>query len=276
MRPGPILSALLFCSVAMAQDPEAKPDVKEIVRRAALKINADWAADLKYACVETDETHKGGKVTSKTFEAMILDGSDYHLPLAVDGKPLPPEREKAELAKLNAELDRRKAENAHVRKRRISDWKARRDENGELLLDFASSFDFKLLREETKNGHPAYALSATPKEGAPETTRSQKVFAGMKGTAWVDRETFHAVAVDVTVFKPVPVFGMLASVLPGTTVQLGMSPVSPSSWLVTSVDMSLDVAKLHFFRSDEVTRTTYSDYRLNDQVVQELLAKAAK
>jgi hypothetical protein len=260
----------LCCSAAVYA-----ADVPDIVNRAATALNSDWVADTKYACIEKDEVQKGEKITSKTFEVVMLDGSDYHLPLAVNDQPLSPDRQKAELIKLKNELDHRKAEIPAVRRRRVNEWKSKRDENGELLLDFPTSFTFELLREDTRNDRPVYVLSAKPKEGLVPNTRAEKVLAGMTGTAWVDKETFHPIHVECTVEKPVPVYGMLATVLPGTDIEIDMTPVTNSVWLVDKVEMKLNIAKLHLFHSSEVTRSTYSSFRPNTEAVDELVAKAA-
>jgi hypothetical protein len=249
-------------------------DLDEIVRRATISINADWAADPKYACLERDETQKGEKISSKTFDVLLLDGSEYRLPVAVDDQPLPPEREKAELAKLVSELDHRKRESPAVRRHRINEWKAKHDENGELLLDFPVKSDFRMLREETKNGHASYVLGATPKPGLVATDRTTKVYAGMEATVWVDKDALQPVHIEADVIRPVPVFGVLASVLPGTKIEIRLTPITKSVWLIDAVTMKLDLSKVKLFHSTQTTRSTYTEYRPNDEVLRELLARA--
>lgn len=85
-----------------------------------------------------------------------------------------------------------------------------RDEDGELLLDFPTSLTFQLLREEARNGHWAYVLSAFPKAGLAPSTRAAKVLSGMQGTAWVEKGTLHPMRVECTVMTAVPVFRSLA------------------------------------------------------------------
>ena len=164
----------------MGPIPCRAADVHEIVQRAAAVLNSDWAADPMYACIQRDEVQKGEKLTSKTFEVVMVDGSDYHLPLAVNDLPLSPERQKAELIKFKNEVQRRKNEDAETRRARIDAWKKRRNEDGELLLDFPTALTFQLLREETKDGYPAYVLSAAPKRGIVPTTRAAKVLSGIQ------------------------------------------------------------------------------------------------
>ena len=248
-------------------------DFGEIVQRATAALKSDWASDPLYACVERDEVQKGEKVTSKTFEVVMIDGSDYHLPLAVDDQPLSPDRQKAELIKFKNEVERRKKESPSARRARINAWKKQRDENGELLLDFPTALTFQLAGEETRNGHPAYVLSATPIPGLVPTTRAAKVLTGIEGKAWVEKDTLHPMLVECTVVKAVPVYGALASVLPGTDIEIRMTPVTNSIWLIDEVTTKLNVSKLHLFKSSAVTRSTYTEYRLNSSVVDELLSK---
>ena len=143
-----------------------------------------------------------------------------------------------------------------------------------MLLGFPQAFIFQVTGEDTKNGYSAYVLSAAPKARTGSVTRAQKVLSGMEGTAWIEKNGSHAISVDVHVVRPVPVFGMLATVLPGTEIEFGMAPVTDSVWLVNEVSMNLEVSKLHMFKSAQMTRTTYTQYRLNSQVLEELLAKA--
>ena len=275
-RQGASWLVLLACYFGIGRNPCHAADLSEIVHRATAALNADWASDPLYACVERDEVQKGDKQTSKTFQVIMIDGSEYHLPLAVNDQPLSLDRQKAELFKLRNEMQRRKSESPSARRARINDWKKKRDENGELLLDFPTALTFQLVGEETKNGHSAYVLSATPTPGIVPATRAAKVLSGMHGKAWVEKDTLHPMLVECTVVTPVPVYGPLASVLPGTEIEIKMTPVTDSIWLIDEVSTKLKVSKLHMFKSTAVTRTTYTQYRLNSSVIQELLSQAGQ
>jgi hypothetical protein len=263
---------LLACYLGIGAVGLAAADLNEIVQRATAALTADWAADPTYSSVQRDETQNGKEVTSKTFQVVMIDGSDYRLPLAENDQPLPPDRQKAEVAKLRSEVQRRQNEGASARQARIEEWKKRRDEEGELLLDFNDALTFQFLREETKDGHAAYVLAGTPKKGLKPATRSAKVLAGIKGTAWVEKDQMHPMRVECLVVSPVPVFGPLAHVLPGTRIEIEMTPVSESTWLIDEVIMQLHVSKLGLFKSTQMTRSTYKQYRPNSEVLEELLA----
>jgi hypothetical protein len=266
--------AALFCLAYGAVHPAycRAMDLEEIVRRATATLQSDWAADRNYAYVEKDEVRKNDKVTSKTSRVVYIGGSDYSLPLAIDEQPLAPDRNREELEKLKNEVQRRTAESPEARRRRIEKYIKQRDENEALILDFPRAFTFELLREETMNGYPSYVLSGTPKKRPVDASLAAKVLSGMKGTVWIDKENFHAVRAECDVMAPVPIYGILARVLPGTHIGFGMTPVTDSIWLIGDLSMDLRVSKL-IFKSMESTRNTYSDNRLNDLVVSELLSK---
>jgi len=266
----------MACSFGLARNPLRAAEVSEIVQRATVALHSDWAADPLYACVERDEVQKGEKVTSKTSEVVMIDGSDYYFPLAVNDQPLSPDRQKEELIKLKKEVRRRESESPSARSARIIAWKKKRDENGELLLDFPTVLTFQLVGEEVKKGHSAHVLSATPRPGIVPVTRAAKVLSGIQGKAWVEKDTLHPMFVECTVVTPVPVYGALASVLPGTEIEIKMTPVTDSTWLIDEVSTKLNVSKLHVFKSTAVTRSTYTQYRPNSLVVEELLSKAGQ
>jgi hypothetical protein len=263
---------LAFCWVSGRAPLCRGADLPEIVRQANATLQADWAADSEYAYVERSEVQKNEKVTSKTSQVVYIEGSDYTLPLAVNDQPLAPDRAKAELEKLKNEARRRKEESPEARGQRIAKYKKQRDENEALVLDFPNAFTFELVREETMNGHPAWVLSGAPKKRAGTATLAAKVLSGMSGTVWIDKENFHAIRVECDVTTPVPVYGVLARVLPGTHIGFGMAPVTGSTWLISELSMKLIVSKL-VFKSREVTGSTYSGYRPNDVVLAELLSK---
>jgi hypothetical protein len=127
------------------------------------------------------------------------------------------------------------------------------------------------LREETIGGYPAYVLAGTPKKRTGNLTLAARVLSGMRGTVWIDKENFHAIRVECDVVTPVPVYGVLAKVLPGTHIGFGMAPVTDSTWLVSELSMNLKVAKLILFKSAQRTHSTYTNYRLNTSVLTELL-----
>lgn len=114
MRP----TRLVCCCAFIFVLPLGGADLQEILVRANAVIHSDWAADPDYAYVERDEYQKDGKPASKTSQVVMMDGSEYSMPLSVNGQPLTPEQQKAELEKLKSEFERRTHESASARRQR--------------------------------------------------------------------------------------------------------------------------------------------------------------
>jgi len=61
------------------------------------------------------------------------------------------------------------------------------------------------------------------------------------------------------VLKPVSVFGFFAKVLPATKMELEMTPVTDSVWLISRFDVDLRLSVL-WHKSIKETDTTFSHY----------------
>src|ERR1700691_5735272 len=175
---------IAFCLIFLTL-PCRGADLDEIVGRGTATLKSDWAADADYAYVEKDVVQKGDKTTSRISQVVYIDGSDYYLPLGIDGQP-----ENAELEKLKNEARHRDTESAEERRKCIEKYKKERDENEALILDFPNAFNFELLREETIDGHPAYVLSGTPKKRTGNLSLAAKVLSGIFKSTQVTRSTY--------------------------------------------------------------------------------------
>jgi hypothetical protein len=75
----------------------AQVDVSTVMQRSVEATRADWMAAPQYSYKETDRGHGG----SKTYEVRMIEGSPYNRLIAINGSPLPAEREKEEQEKFN-------------------------------------------------------------------------------------------------------------------------------------------------------------------------------
>jgi hypothetical protein len=246
-------------------------DVEEIVRRAANAMQADWSAAPGFAFVQRDVTTSKGIVTTKTQQVFIVQGSDYYMPIAVDDKPLSADQQKLELQRLRDEVARRSHETPQEARQRAEQYRKIREQNGILLEEFTKALDFTLAGDETIDGHACYVFEAKPKPGYRPSNRTAKVLAGMQGRLWIDKKSFHWLRAEAEALKPVSVFGLFARVLPGTRMELNMTPVTDSIWLVSriAVDMRLSIL---WRKSTKETETTFNGYRPASAVLAEALA----
>ncbi len=269
-----IAAAFLLLSSTVASCAAA--DVKEIATRAAAVLRSDWAAAPEYAFVQRDEFQRDefqrdGKPASKTHEVVMIAGSDYYMPVAIDDRPLPPEQRQSELRKLQEEARRRNNEDPAARQKRIQNYRKQREQNGEMTVEFPKAFHFELAGEETIDGWPAWVLAATPVKRVGTLSRVAKVLAGMRGRIWVEKESFQVIRAEASVFTPVSIFGIFARVLPGTRMELEMRPVTDSIWLAGRFSLNLELSRV-WSRSTQATSSTYYDYRPNGHVLTDLLS----
>ena len=246
-------------------------DAQEIVRRAANAMQANWSAAPGFAFVQRDVTTSKGITITKTHQVFMVQGSDYYMPIAVDDKPFSADQQKLELERLREEVARRSHETPQEARQRAEQYRKMREQNGILLEEFTKALDFTFAGDETIDGHACYVFEAKPKAGYRPPNRTAKVLAGMQGRLWIDQTSFHWHRAEAEVLKPVSVFGLFARVLPGTRMELNMTPVADSIWLVNrfAVDMRLSI----FLRkSTKATETTFNGYRPASAALAEALA----
>ena len=239
------------------------PDAQEMVRRSVAAQTADWNAAPNYSFVERDTVAKHGAATSKTYEVLMIEGSQYNKLIAVGGRPLSSGEQADEDRRVQQEIQRRKRESPSARARRVAKYERERQQDHAMMLEMGEGFSFKLAGSEQVNGHDTWVLDATPKPGYQPKTRDTKVLTGMKGKLWVDKEQYHWVKVEAEVFKPVSFYGFLAKVGPGTRFVLENEPVDGGVWLPKHFAVKVNSTTLGFINHDSDNDETYRDYQPN-------------
>src|ERR1051325_3734028 len=251
------LCLLLACS-CWARD--AGPNqAAEIVHRSVANTNADRDAAPQYDFTERDTSTHNGKQTSKTYQVMTLEGSQYSKWIATNGKPLSKEEAAEEEAKFQREISRRHSESPDERRKRIAQYEKERSQDHALMTELAKAFEFKLVGDEAVNGRQCFVLDATPKSGYNAPTRETQVLKGMRGRLWVDKDQYQWVKVHAEVFRPVSFGLFIASVKPGTEFTLEQKPVQGNLWLPSHFSMRVRAKVLVISKrtnEDEV----YSNY----------------
>ena len=274
-----VLMRLAYCAslilFAIAGCSYGATDADELARRASLVLRSDWNAAPGWAFLQRDEFETNGRPASKTHQVVMIDGSDYYMPVAINDQPLAPEQRRNELLRLRDEVARRSQEDSAARAKRVANYRQQREQNGHFIVEFPEAFRFTLSGEETTDTGPAIVLNAVPLKKSGTLTREQKILAAMSGTIHLDAANYHVISAEGTVSSPVSIYGIFARVQPGTHMMFEMTPVSPSVWLIRRYAITVKVTKFLFFDSTSTTVSTYSGYRDNEMAVQELLAEAA-
>src|SRR5579884_1790085 len=240
------------------------PAVNEIVRKSVAANESDWKAAPNYAYTERDvETKKDGAPVVKTYQVMMIDGSQYNRLIAVNDRPLSPAENAAEEQKLRQETQRRNSESPRARARRVAKYQRERHQDHQMMAEMMTAFNWHLVGEGALDGHDCYILDATPKPGYIPHSRETRVLVGMRGRLWVDKDTYHWVKVEAEVVKPVE-FGMfIAKVGPGTKFELEQRPVGNGLWLPAHFSMKVNASVLGFFSENSTDDETYSHYEPN-------------
>ena len=248
------LSPLVLCA---ASDPSAD----QIVHKSVEANDNDWKAAPQYGFTELDSVTRNGRTTRKKYEVLMIGSSPYNRLIAVDGEPLHKMQVQQEEQKLQQERRRRAAETPNERQKRIAKYQRERRQDHELMTEMTKAFQYKLLGEETLNGHHCYVVEATPKPGYIPPNRDTKVLTGMRGKLWIDANQFQWARVHAEVFRPVAFGLFIAHVQPGTEFNLDNEPVARNIWLPSHFSTRVKATVLGLWSRNSSDDETYRDYR---------------
>ena len=248
-------AAFLFAAKLAAQGPA--PDGNAIVQRSQEAVNRDWQAAPGYDFFERDRVPKG----TRTYHVRMIFGSPKRILAAIDGKPLPAAQQAAEQAKLDRAIAQRRAESPAQRARRVAAYRKERDRNRQLFGQLAQAFQFKLEGRQMLGDREVYVLQATPRPGYNPPSLQTRVLTGMRGTLWIDTQTFQWAKVEAEVIHPVSIAGFLARVDPGTRFEVEYTPVSGDIWLPSHFSMRARAKVLYVFSRRDQADETYFGYR---------------
>jgi len=255
---GKLLPAIAMTATGFAAEA---PAADEIVRRSVAVTQADWQEAPAYSFINREVASKHGSTTVKTFEVMMIDGSEYNKLIAINDRPLSAGEDAEEARKLDQEKYKRQHESSRERSRRIAKYRKERDQDHAMMKEMVNAFEFKLAGEEQIDGRDTWALNATPKPGYTPANHETRVLTGMRGKLWVDQATFQWVKVEAQVVKTVSLFGFLARVGPGTRFELEQRPVRDNLWLPVHFNMKVNASALGFISENSSEDDTYRDYR---------------
>ncbi|HTA68490.1 MAG TPA: hypothetical protein VK776_09435 [Bryobacteraceae bacterium] len=255
----PLLVFAIATGCASAAGPQ--PDATGIIARSVQAIEADWKQAPEYSYLERDvESKHHSQPTVKTYEVLMIDGSQYNRLVAINDHPLSTEEQAEEENKLRAEVIRRGDESERERRRRIAKFLKERDQNHAMLKEMVDAFDFHPAGEATVDGHDCWVFDAEPKPGYQPKTRETKVLSGMQGKLWIDKSQFQWVRVEAEVMRPVSMYA-IARVGPGTHFFLEQAPVSANLWLPTHFSVNVKASALGFINEDSLDDETYRQYK---------------
>lgn len=250
--------ALAITLIAFTAGSSAQNDTRAIIQRSVEANAVDWKAAPDYDYFERDQQPGGG---TKTYDELMISGSPYERLIAINGKPLSPERQAEEQRKLDATVLQRRNESEWERAERIAKYEKDRKRDQLLMEQLTKAMDFVLVGQQKLNGYDVYVLKATPHPGYQPPNMECEVLTGMQGELWIDKKTFQWVKVQAQVIHPVSIEGFLAEVEPGTRFELEKMPVEDDIWLPKHFAMKSRAKIFFLFPHRSQADEAYYGYR---------------
>jgi hypothetical protein len=230
------LRALLL-SVVSTTALFGQVDARQIIRKAGMADELNWTRARNYSFQERVEvrhldTQGGVKSTQvQTYDVTLQEGTPYRQLVQRDDRPLLPTEEKQEQESLVNSLAGRRQETQVERAKRLSAYEKRPDWQLEAWHELPDAFDFRLVGEESLDGHRSYIIDATPRQGYQPRSRTAKLFPSLKGRFWVDQQDNHLVKVEAEVIDTISVGLFLVRVAKGSRATLDLTHGSDGVWV---------------------------------------------
>jgi len=228
---GTLALTLLVAASAAAQDP------RDLVRRAIAQDQLDWQRMRDYTWrAQSVVRHfdARGKVESsrrEAWETLILDGQPQRRMLEREGKPLSPEEQRAEQARLDQVAARLSAENPAEKQRRIAEVQKRRQREFAFLTEIPDIYDLHLEGAASIDGRPMWVVSGTPRRGAQARSRDARMLLKIRGRMWIDQATCQWAKVEAESFDTITWGIFLVRLNSGSRLSFEQMRVSADVWL---------------------------------------------
>lgn len=249
------VAAVVFL-LGPAPNQAQQDNASKIVERSVEVLKKDWDAEPQFNCSERDRDKNG----IRTYEDIMLDGSQYQKLVAVNDQQLDTHQQAEQQQKFQRAAAERRSESNSQKRRRIAKYQADRKRERELITELSGAFTFTVVGSEKLDGHDVYLLSAEPRKGYRPRNSETRILTGMRGKLWVEQSSFQWVKVEVEVVHPVSIGGFIARVEPGTRFELEQVPVSGDIWLPSHFAVKSRSKVIFLFNHQTDEDDTYFNY----------------
>jgi hypothetical protein len=257
--------------------PSSPPlSAHEIVSRAMKRDLNNWEMEKNYTFVERveqRELNSDGSLKSEkseTEDVVFLYGQPYTRLIRRNDKPLPQDEARKVEKKFNDTMDKRSHESAAERQQRLVDFDKRHQQEHAFLLEVPEAYDFRIVREETLNGRPAFLISGEPRENFRSNLNAARVLPKLRPELWIDKNSYQCMKMEADVIDTIVWGGFLLRLHPGSHIELEQTLVNDEVWLPLHARINLDarVALFKTIRLDvDVTFSDYKKFRTDSKVI---------
>ena len=281
LRPPAFLIAILLLAlsaVALSQGNNDSPisgssptvvplSANQIVRRAMEHDVSNWQKETNYTFVqriEQRELNSDGSTKStksETEEIIFLYGQPYAHLIKRNDQPLSESEARKAEKKLNDTMEKRRQESPADRHKRLADFEKRHHEEHSFLLEVPEAYDFRILREETVNGRPAYVVAGEPRQSFRPRLNAARVLPKLRPKLWIGKENFEWLRLEAEVIDTITWGGFLLRLHPGSHIELEQTLVNNEAWLPRHAHISFD-ARIALLKSMRLeVDAQFSDYK---------------
>ncbi|MBK9170808.1 MAG: hypothetical protein IPM24_25595 [Bryobacterales bacterium] len=240
MSPSSIRSAsigIFLLSLTSATALWAEVDVVEIIRRTVAADQRNWKVASQYGFSERVgvrrlDSHGEVKSTDvKRYDVTLVEGSPYRRLVERDDRPLEPDDERKERAKLTKGIATRQKETAAQRALRQGKYQNRPDWLREMWQELPDAFDFRLAADESRDGAEFYVIDATPRKEYRPHSRTAKILAQLQGRLWIDKRDYRLAKAEVEVAETIAVGLILVRLAKGSRATFEQVRLNEKVWL---------------------------------------------
>jgi hypothetical protein len=259
---------------AASSSPPLSAD--EIVSQAMKRDVNNWEMEKNYTFVERVEQRElnpDGSLKSEkseTEEVIFLSGQPYTHLIRRNDKPLSQDEARKVEKKLTDTMDKRGHETAAEHQQRLLDFDKRHQQEHAFLLEVPEAYDFRIVREETLNGRPAFVISGEPRESFRPNLNAARVLPKLRPELWIDKNSYQCMKMEANVIDTIVWGGFLLRLHPRSHIELEQTLVNDEVWLPQHARMNLDarVALFKTIRLDvDVTFSDYKKFRTDSKVI---------
>ena len=215
----------------------APESAREIVRKTVERDQANWrrAPDYTWTVNRVERRlESDGKVKSEkkdAWETVILYGEPHRRFTVRNSKPLTPDEQQKEKAKLDQEVAKLRDETPLQKQRRLSAEAKERQKEREFLVEIPDAYNFKIEREDKIEGRPVWVVSATPKPDYRPKRSDGKDLLKVKGMLWIDKAEYQWVRVEAESIATLSWGLFIARINAGSRLVFEQTRVNDEIWL---------------------------------------------
>jgi len=251
-------------------------EARDIVRRSVELDQANWARMADYTWVgrsrerHFDSRNQVASDHQEAWETIVLDGQPFRRMLERDGKPLPPEEQRKQQAKLDKATAKLEHETEEQKQRSAAGFEKARRREREFLLEIPDAYDLRLEGSDTIDGRDVWVVSGTPKPGYRAKSRDGAALLKIHGKMWIEKAGYNWVRLEAQTTETISFGWFLARLNPGAKLVLEQARINDEVWLPKREFLSgsgrIALVK-RIAEDEEITWNDYKKFRVDSKLI---------